>query len=61
VLWIMLPVAALAIDVAVEIVVAIEIIIVVDVDISAVPIAIAPVAAPSAPSSGTERNARAPC
>ena len=60
-LWIVLKVAALATDVAVKVVVAIEIIIVVDVDISAVPIAIAPVAAPSAPSSGTQRNSRAPC
>ena len=45
---------------AVEIVVAIEIIVVVDVDVTVVPIAIAPVTAPSAPSSGTQRNSRAP-
>src|SRR4029077_2020206 len=45
----------------VEVVVAIEIIIVVDVDTSAVPIAITPVAAPSPPSGGTQRNSRAPC
>jgi hypothetical protein len=45
---------------AVEIVVAIEIIIVVDVDVATVPIAIAPVAPPSTPSSGTQRNSRAP-
>jgi hypothetical protein len=61
VLRIVLPVAALATDVAVKVVVAIEIIIVVDVDISAVPIAIAPVATPRAPSGGTQRNPRAPC
>jgi hypothetical protein len=45
---------------AVEIVVAIEIIVVVNVDVAAVPVAIAPVAAPSAPSGGTQRNSRAP-
>jgi hypothetical protein len=61
VLRIVLPVAALATDVAVEIVVAIEIIFVVDVDVATIPIAIAPVAAPSAPSGGTQRNSRAPC
>src|SRR5206468_7162754 len=61
VLRIVLPIALpLAVDVAVEIIVTIEIIIVVDVDISAVPIAIAPGAAPSPPSSGTERNSSAP-
>jgi hypothetical protein len=38
---------------AVEIVVAIEIVIVVDVDVAVPPIAISPVAAPSAPSGGT--------
>jgi hypothetical protein len=53
VLWIVLPVAALAIDVAVEIVVAIEIIIVVDLNVATVPITIAPVTAPSAPSGST--------
>jgi hypothetical protein len=45
---------------AVEIVVAIEIIIVVDVHVAAVPIAIAPVAAPGAPRGGPQRNSRAP-
>jgi hypothetical protein len=45
---------------AVEVVVAIEIIVVVDVDVPVVPIAIAPVTAPSAPSSGTQRNSRSP-
>jgi hypothetical protein len=60
VLRIVLPVAALATDVAVEIVVTIEIIVVVDVDVATVPIAIAPVAPPSAPSSGAQRNSRAP-
>jgi hypothetical protein len=48
------------VDVAIEIVVLIEIIVVVDVDVSAVPIAIAPVSPPSAPSGGTQRNSRAP-
>jgi hypothetical protein len=56
----MLPVAALAADVAVEIVVAVEIIIVVDLDVATIPIAIAPVATPSAPSGRTQRNSRAP-
>jgi len=51
---------SLAADIAVEIVVLIEIIIVVDVDVAAVPIAIAPIAAPSTPSGGTQRNSRAP-
>jgi len=60
VLWVVLPVAALAIDVAVEIIVAIEIIVVVDLDVATVPIAIAPVATPSAPSGGTQRDSRAP-
>jgi hypothetical protein len=59
-LRIVLPVAALATDVAVEIVVAIEIIFVVDVDVATIPIAIAPVAAPGAPRGGTQRNSRAP-
>jgi hypothetical protein len=45
---------------AVEIVVAIEIIIVVDVHVAAVPIAIAPVAAPGAPRGGPQRNSSAP-
>jgi hypothetical protein len=61
VLRIVLPVAALATDVAIEIVVAIEIIFVVDVDVATIPIAIAPVAAPSAPRGGTERYSRTPC
>src|SRR4029434_10307448 len=60
VLCIVLPVAALAADVAVEIVVTIVIIIVVDLDVATVPIAIAPVATPSAPSGGTESNSRTP-
>jgi hypothetical protein len=60
VLRIVLPVAALATDVAVEIVVAIEIIVVVDVDVATIPIAIAPVAPPSTPSGGTQCNSRAP-
>jgi hypothetical protein len=51
---------SLAADIAVEIVVLIEIIIVVDVDVAAVPIAIAPIAAPSTPSGGTQRNSSAP-
>jgi hypothetical protein len=46
----MLPLTSLL---TVEIVVAIEIIVVVDVDIAVIPIAIAPVTAPSAPSGGT--------
>jgi hypothetical protein len=50
-----------AIDViAVEIVVPIKIIIVIDVDVAAIPIAIAPVAAPSAPGGGAQRNSRTP-
>jgi hypothetical protein len=58
VLWVVLPIVSLAsltpIDVPVDVlvVVPVEIIVVVDVDVAAVPIAIAPVAAPSAPSSG---------
>jgi hypothetical protein len=60
VLWIVLKVAALATDVAVEIVVTIEIVSVIDLDVAAVPIAIAPVAAPGAPSGGTQSNSRAP-
>jgi hypothetical protein len=61
VLRVVLPIAALATDVAVEIVVAIEIIIVVDVNVATVPIAIAPVAAPGAPSRRSQRNSSAPC
>jgi hypothetical protein len=60
-LWIVLPITlSLATDVAIEIVVLIKVIVVVDVDVAAIPIAIAPVAAPSAPSSGTKRDSRAP-
>ena len=60
-LRIVLPITlSLAADVAVEIVVLIEIIVVVDVDVAAVPIAIAPMTAPSAPRGGTQRNSRSP-
>jgi hypothetical protein len=54
-LWIMLPSVALASlsPVHVFVVVPVKIIVVVDIDVTTVPIAIAPVAAPSAPSSGT--------
>jgi hypothetical protein len=45
---------------SVETVVLIEIIIVVDGDVAAAPIAISPVAPPSAPSGGTHRNSRSP-
>jgi hypothetical protein len=45
---------------AVETVVLIEIVVIVDVDVATAPIAIAPVAAPSAPSGGTYCNSRAP-
>jgi hypothetical protein len=64
----MLPPIALAsltpVDVPVDVlvVVSIEIIVVIDVDVAAMPIAITPpVASPSAPSSGTQRNSSAPC
>jgi len=62
VLRIVLPVVALAslTPIDVLIVVSIEIIVVIDVDVAAVPIAIAPIAAPSTPSGGTQRNSRAP-
>jgi hypothetical protein len=53
VLWIVLKVAALATDVAVEIVVTIKIVRVIDLDVTTVPITIAPVTAPSAPSGST--------
>jgi hypothetical protein len=56
VLWVVLPVTLSAlspVDVAIEIVVLIKVIVVVDVDVAAVPIAIAPMAAPSAPRGGT--------
>jgi hypothetical protein len=45
---------------AVKVVVAIEIVVVVDVDIATAPIAIAPVAAPSTPSGGAQRNSCSP-
>jgi hypothetical protein len=54
---IVLPVTSLL---TVEIVVAIEIIIVVDVDVPAAPVAVAPISPSAAPSSGTQRNSRAP-
>jgi hypothetical protein len=60
VLRVVLPVPALAADVAVKIIGAIKIIFVVNVDIAAIPIAIAPVAAPSTPGGGTQRNSRTP-
>jgi hypothetical protein len=55
VLRVVLPFVSLAslTPVDVLVVVFVEIIVVVDVDVAAVPIAIAPVAAPRAPSSGT--------
>jgi hypothetical protein len=58
----MLPVIALAglTTVHILVVVPIKIIVVVDVDVATVPIAIAPMAAPSTPSGGTQRNSRAP-
>ena len=58
----MLPIVALAslATVHVLVVVPIEIVVVIDVDVAAVPIAIAPVAAPSTPSSGTQRNSCSP-
>jgi hypothetical protein len=60
-LRIMLPITlSLAADIAVEIVVLIEIIIVVDLDVATVPIAIAPVPPPGAPSGGTQRDSRSP-
>ena len=60
-LRVVLPIALASLaTVHILIVVSIEIIVVVDVDVAAVPIAIAPMAAPSAPSSGTQRNSRSP-
>jgi len=61
-LRIVLPVVALASLTPVDglVVIPIEIIVVVDVDVATVPITIAPVAPPSAPSSGTQRNSRTP-
>jgi hypothetical protein len=57
-----LPLVALASlsPVNVPVYVFVKIIVVVNVDVTAVPIAITPVAAPSAPSGGTERNSRTP-
>jgi hypothetical protein len=61
VLGIVLPITlSLAVDVAIEIIVLIVIIIVVDLNVATVPIAIAPVAAPSPPGGGTERNSGSP-
>jgi hypothetical protein len=63
VLRIVLPVVALASLTPVDglVVIPIEIIVVVDVDVATIPIAIAPpVASPSAPSCGPQRNSRAP-
>jgi len=62
VLGVMLPIPlSLAIDVPVKIVVLIEIIVVVNVDVAAiVPIAVAPMTAPSTPGGGAERNSRTP-
>ena len=61
-LRVVLPPVALAslTPVDVPIGVPVEIIVIVDVDITTAPIAIAPVAAPSPPSSGTQRNSRSP-
>jgi hypothetical protein len=64
-LWIVLPLVALASGPAVDVlvVVLVEIIVVVDVDIAVVPIAIAPiapVAAPSTPGGCAHGNSRAP-
>ena len=58
----MLPFVALAslAPVDVPVYVFVEIIVVVDIDVAMAPIAIAPVATPSAPSSGPQRNSRAP-
>jgi hypothetical protein len=57
----MLPITSLPTDVAIEIVVLIEIVVVIDVDVAAVPIAIAPMAAPSAPCGSPQRDSRSPC
>ena len=62
-LWIVLPLALAtlaAVHVAIEIVVLIEIIVVVDIHIAAVPIAVAPVAAPGPPCGSSQRNSRSP-
>jgi hypothetical protein len=57
----MLPITlSLAAYIAVKIVILIVIIIVIDLDVATVPIAVAPVAAPSAPSGRTQGNSRAP-
>jgi hypothetical protein len=58
-----LPVTALAGDVAVEIVVTIKIVSVIDLDVTAIPIAITPVpvpATPSTPSRSTQRDSGTP-
>ena len=62
-LGIVLPITlslAVHVPVYVFIVVPVKVIVVVDIDVATVPIAIAPVAAPSAPGSGTQRDSRAP-
>ena len=61
-LGVMLPVVALPSlpSVHVFVVVPVKIIVVVDVHVATVPIAIAPVAAPGAPSGGTQCDSRAP-
>jgi hypothetical protein len=63
VLRVVLPFVALTSlsPVHVLVVVPIEIIVVVNVDVATVPIAIPPMAAPSAPGGGTQRNSGAPC
>lgn len=58
-LWIVLPVAVFDV-VTIKIVVLIEVVIVVDLDVATVPIAIAPVAAPGAPSGASHCNSGAP-
>ena len=63
-LGIVLPITlslAVHVPVYVFVVVPVKVIVVVDIDVATVPIAIAPVAAPSAPGSGTQRDSRAPC
>ena len=61
-LRVVLPLVTLAslAPVDVPVYVFVKIIVVVDVDVAVVPIAIAPMAAPSAPRGGTQRNPRAP-
>jgi hypothetical protein len=60
VLRVVLPLVTALDVIAVKIVVTVEIIVVVNVDVAAVPIAIAPVTTPSAPSGRAERNSRSP-